>query len=115
MAKEWTEALIVRNDALLVVHYGEIARLAVAQRLPTVGSAEQFVEAGGLFAYGVNVVETYRHAAVFVDKIFRGAKPADLTIEQPTKYLLVVNLKTAKALSLTIPPSLLLRADELIQ
>ena len=115
MAKEMTDALIVRNDALLVVHYGEIARLAVAQRLPTVGSAEQFVEAGGLFAYGVNVVETYRHAAVFVDKILRGAKPADLPIEQPTKYVLVVNLKTAKALSLTIPQSLLLLADQVFQ
>jgi putative tryptophan/tyrosine transport system substrate-binding protein len=115
MVKERTDALIVRNDALLVVHYGEIARLAVQHRLPTVGSAEQFVEAGGLFAYGVNVVETYRHAAVYVDKILRGAKPADLPIEQPTKYVLVVNLKTAKALGITIPPSLLLRADEVIQ
>jgi putative ABC transport system substrate-binding protein len=115
MAKEMTGALIVRSDAPLVVHYGEIARLAVQHRLPTVGSAEQFVEAGGLFAYGVNVVETYRHAAVFVDKILRGAKPADLPIEQPTKYVLVVNLKTAKALGITIPQSLLLRADEVIQ
>ena len=69
------------------------------------------IEAGGLFAYGVNVVETYRHAAVFVDKILRGAKPADLPIEQPTKYVLVVNLKTAKVLGLTIPQSLLMRAE----
>ena len=115
MVNERTEALIVRSDALLVVHYGEIARLAVQRRLPTVGSAEQFVEAGGLFAYGVNVVETYRHAAVYVDKILRGAKPADLPIEQPTKYVLAVNLKTAKALGITIPQSLLLRADKVIQ
>ena len=76
MGKERTDALIVRSDTLLVVHYGEIGRLAVQQRLPTVGSAKQFVEAGGLFAYGVNVVETYRHAAVYVDKILKGAKPA---------------------------------------
>jgi putative tryptophan/tyrosine transport system substrate-binding protein len=115
MGKERTDALIVRNDALLVVHYGEIARLAVQQRLPTVGSAKQFVEAGGLFAYGVNVVETYRHAAVYVDKILRGAKPADLPIEQPTKFELIINLRTASALGLTIPQSLLLRADEVIQ
>jgi putative ABC transport system substrate-binding protein len=115
MQKERTDALIVRTDALLAVHYGEIARLAVQHRLPTVGGAEQFVEAGGLFAYGVNVAETYRHAAVYVDKILRGAKPADLPIEQPTKYLLLVNLKTAKALGLTIPQSVLLRADEVIQ
>jgi putative ABC transport system substrate-binding protein len=115
MAKERTDALIVRSDALLVVHYGEIARLALQHRLPTIGSAEQFVVAGGLFAYGVNVVETYRHAAVYVDKILRGANPGDLPIEQPTKYVLGVNLKTAKALGLTIPQSLLLRADEVIQ
>ena len=115
MGKERTDALIVRSDTLLVVHYGEIGRLAVQQRLPTVGSAKQFVEAGGLFAYGVNVVETYRHAAVYVDKILKGAKPADLPVEQPTKYLLTVNLKTAKALGLTIPPSLLRRADAVVQ
>jgi putative ABC transport system substrate-binding protein len=115
MQKERTDALIVRSDALLAVHYGEIARLCVQQRLPTVGGVKQFVEAGGLFAYGVNVDETYRHAAVYVDKILKGAKPADLPIEQPTKYVLYINLKTAKALGLTIPQSLLLRADEVIE
>ena len=115
MVRERTDALIVRTDALLVAHYGEIARLAVQQRLPTIGGAEPFVEAGGLLAYGANVVETYRHSAVYVDKILRGAKPADLPIEQPTKYVLAVNLKTAKALGLTIPQSLLLRADEVIE
>jgi len=115
MQKEGTDALVVRTDALLAVHYGEIARLAVQHHLPTVGGAEQFVQAGGLFAYGVNVAETYRHAAVYVDKILRGANPADLPIEQPTRYLVLVNLKTAKALGLTIPQSLLLRADEVIQ
>ncbi len=115
MVKERTDALIVRTDAVLVAHYGEIARLAVQQRLPTIGGAKQFVEAGGLLAYGANVVETYRHAAVYVDRILRGAKPADLPIEQPTKYVLAVNLKTAKALGLAIPQSLLLRADEVIE
>ncbi len=115
MAKERTDALLVGLDAPLVPHYGEIARLAVQHRLPTVGGAKLFVEAGGLFAYGVNVDETYRHAAVYVDKIFRGARPADLPIEQPTKYVLLINLKTAKALGLTISQSLLLRADEVIK
>ena len=115
MAKESTDALLVRPDTLLVVQYGQIARLCVQHRLPTVGSSVEFIEAGGLFAYGVNIVETYRHTALFVDKILRGAKPADLPIEQPTKYVLAVNLKTAKALGLTIPQSLLLRADEVIQ
>jgi len=115
IAKERIDALIVRLDAPLFDHWGEIARFAVSHRLPTVGGSKQFVDAGGLFAYGVNVDEIYRHAAVYVDKIFRGAKPADLPIEQPTKYLLAVNLKTAKALGITIPQSMLLRADEVIQ
>jgi len=112
MAKDRTDALIVRLDALLAAYYGEIARLAVQHRLPTAGGAEQFVEAGGLLAYGVNIDETYRHATVYVDK---GAKPTDLPIEQPTKYVLAVNLKTAKALGLTVPQPLLLRADEVIE
>jgi len=112
---ERADALIVRSDALLVVHYEEIARLAVQHRLPTLGGAEQFVEAGGLLAYGVNVVETYHHSAVFIDKILRGAKPAALPIEQPTKYVLLVNARTAKALGIAIPQSLMLRADEVIQ
>jgi putative ABC transport system substrate-binding protein len=115
MQKERTDVLLVRTDALLAVHYGEIARLCVQQRLPTLGGAEQFVEAGGLLAYGVNVGETYRHAASYIDKILRGAKPADLPIEQPTKYVLYINLKTAKALDLAIPRSLILRADNVIE
>jgi putative tryptophan/tyrosine transport system substrate-binding protein len=115
MVKERTDALIVRLDALLAAHYGEIARLAAQHRLPTVGGVNKFVADGGLLAYGVDVNETYRHAAVYVDKILKGAKPADLPIEQPTKYVLAINLKTAKALGLTIPQSLLLRADEVIQ
>jgi putative ABC transport system substrate-binding protein len=88
MVKDRTDALIVRLDALLAAYYGEIARLAVQHRLPAVGGTERFVEAGGLFSYGVNIDETYRHAAVYVDKILRGAKPADLPIEQPTNMCL---------------------------
>ena len=115
MVKEKTNALIVGLDAPLVPHYAEIARLAVQYRLAAAGGAKQFVEVGGLFAYGANVEEAYRHAAVYVDKILKGARPADLPIEQPTTYLLAINLKTAKAIGITIPQSLLLRADEVIQ
>jgi putative ABC transport system substrate-binding protein len=113
MAKERIDALIVRLDTPLAIQYAEIARLAIQHRLPTIGGGRAFVEAGGLSAYGVDVDDVYRHAAVYVDRILRGAKPADLPIEQPTKYILVVNLKTAKSLGLAVPQSLLLRAEVL--
>ena len=111
MAKERTDAVIVRLDSLLAVHFDDIARLAIQYRLPTVGGTRSFVESGGLSAYGADIDEVYRHAAVYVDKILRGAKPADLPIAQPTKYILAVNLKTAGALGLTIPQSVLVRAE----
>ena len=91
-----------------------LAELALKHRLPAVYDAREYVEAGGLIAYGPNRLELFRRAAVYVDKILKGAKPADLPVEQPTKFELVVNLKTAKALGLTIPPSVLARADEVI-
>ncbi len=90
-------------------------RLATKHRLPAMYPSRESAEAGGLVAFGPNFQDSYRRAATFVDKILRGAKPADLPVEQPTKFELVVNLKTAKTLGLTIPQSILLRADEVIQ
>jgi putative ABC transport system substrate-binding protein len=114
MKKEQIEALIVALDALLAANYPEVARLALRYKLPTLGGARQFIAAGGLFSYGVDVDNVYRHAAVYIDKILRGAKPADLPIEQPTKVEFIVNQKTAKALGVTVPQSLLVRADEVV-
>jgi putative ABC transport system substrate-binding protein len=92
-----------------------ITEFAAKQRLPAMYGFSEFVEAGGLMAYGPSAPELWRRAAVYVSKILRGAKPAELPVEQPTKFELVINLKTAKALGLTIPPPVLARADQLIQ
>jgi putative ABC transport system substrate-binding protein len=108
-------ALIVVSTARLFPYRKRIAELAVKHRLPTVVGFREFVEAGGLASYGTDFPALFRRAATFVDKILKGAKPADLPMEQPTKFELVINLKTAKALGLTIPQSLLGRADEVIQ
>jgi ABC-type uncharacterized transport system substrate-binding protein len=108
------EALVVSEAGELSLDVGRIATLALIQRLPSVG-ARPLVQGGGLMAYGANPFDAYRHAATYVEKILKGAKPADLPVEQPTKFELVINLKTAKALGLTIPPALLGRADEVIQ
>ena len=114
IAQRRIEAIVVASDTLLRANAGEIAALAAKQRLPSAGTRE-FVAAGGLIGYGVDSLALYRRAAYFADRIIKGAKPDDLPIERATKLELVVNLKTAKALGLTIPQSLLLRADEVIQ
>jgi putative ABC transport system substrate-binding protein len=92
-----------------------VAELSVKNRLPSMYGLREYVEAGGLISYGADINDIWRRAAVFVDKILKGAKPADLPVEQPTKFELVINLKTAKALGLTIPQSVLLRADQVLE
>ena len=113
--KEHASALAVLTDPVTLYHRSELAALASKHRLPAIYSDKLFVEAGGFMSYGANDRELHRRAALFVDKILKGAKPGDLPVEQPTTYELVVNANTAKALGLTIPPSLLGRADEVIQ
>ena len=108
-------ALIIVSTARLFSYRKRIAELALKHRLPAVVGSREYVEAGGLASYGTDFPDLFRRAAVYVDKILKGAKPADLPVEQPTKFELVINLKTAKALGLTIPQSLLQRADEVIQ
>jgi putative ABC transport system substrate-binding protein len=115
MTREGAEALITLGDAVLWNQRARVVALAAQHRLPAVFDAREFADAGGLMAYGPHVPDSYRRAAYFVDKILKGAKPADLPVEQPTKFELVINLMTAKALGITMPPSLLLLADEVIQ
>jgi putative tryptophan/tyrosine transport system substrate-binding protein len=115
MTRSRVNGVIVFPDALTVRYPQKIADLATRHRLPTAHQDRESVEAGGLLSYGFSFFESARRAAYFVDKILRGAKPADLPVEQPTTFELVINLKTAKALGLTIPPSLLLRADQVIE
>jgi putative ABC transport system substrate-binding protein len=115
MAKDRAEALVIDDDTLFSYHRKEIAALALKHKLPTMSDHREHVEAGGLMAYTVDDPDLYRRAATYVDKILKGTKPADLPVEQPTKFELVINLKTAKALGLTIPPSVLARADEVIE
>ena len=102
-------------DPLVTTNRIRINTLALGARLPTMHGIREYVEAGGLMSYGPNFPDLFRRAADYVDKILRGAKPADLPVEQPTKFDLVINLTTAKALGLTVPPTLLARADEVIE
>ncbi len=115
MSGQRPHAVIMFFDPLTSGYRVIISDFALKNRLPTIFGAREFAAAGGLMSYGPNIPELFRRAAVYVDKILKGAKPGDLPIEQPTKFELIVNLKTAKALGLTIPPSVLIRADRVIQ
>jgi putative ABC transport system substrate-binding protein len=115
MVRSRAGALIIVQGPMFFSHRKRLAELAVKHRLPTVMGSREYVEAGGLVGYGPDELDLFQRAAMFVDKILKGAKPADLPMEQPTKFELIINLKTAKALGLTIPQSLLVRADEVIQ
>jgi putative ABC transport system substrate-binding protein len=115
MTRKRAQALFGAAGALTTEHRKTIVDLAARRRIPAMWGEREFVEAGGLMSYAVNFYDQVRRAATYVDKILKGVKPADLPVEQPTKFELVINLKTAKALGLTIPTSLLLRADEVIQ
>jgi putative ABC transport system substrate-binding protein len=114
MAKSGVDAAVIVEDAVFVSNARAIADLATMQRLPSAGFSE-YAEAGGLIGYGIDFVEMYRRAGIFVDKILKGAKPADIPVEQATKFVVVINMKTAKALGLDVPPTLLVRADEVIE
>ena len=116
MKKEKAGALIVLSDSMLFGQRTRIADLAIQNRLPAIAWTREFVESGRLLmVYGPNVAEMHRRAATYVDRILRGARPSDLPVEQPTRFELAINLKTAKILGLTIPPSLLLRADRVVE
>jgi putative ABC transport system substrate-binding protein len=115
MVKERIEAVVVSTDTLFSTNHKAIGNLALMNRLPSVSGFKEFVEAGGLISYGVNLLGIYRHAAVFVDKILRGAKPGDIPFEQPTRFEMVVNMKTAKTLGIKIPNSILVRTTTVIE
>ena len=110
-----SEALYVPTEPLINTNRIRINILAAGARLPTMHGSRDYVEAGGLMSYGVNFPDLFRRAADYVDKILRGAKPGDIPVEQPTKFELVFNLKTAKAIGIDIPPALLTRADQVIE
>jgi len=115
MTRERAGALTSLGGSMFFSERRRLVDLAAKNRLPALYQQREFVDAGGLMAYGANLADNFRRAATYVDKILKGTKPGDLPIEQPTKFELVINTKTAKALGLTIPPSLLQRADHVIQ
>ena len=109
------EAVLALGGAVLNPHLTRVVELAAKSRLPAMYSIREYVEAGGLMSYGVSVTDLDRRAATYVDKILKGAKPADLPVEQPKKFEFIINLKTAKQIGLTIPPNVLVRADRVIR
>jgi putative tryptophan/tyrosine transport system substrate-binding protein len=115
MIRQRAQVLVVLSDGVLFNNRGQIGVMAIRDRLPAISAVREYAEAGLLLTYGPDLPDLFRRSAVFVDKIFKGAKPADLPVEQPVKFELVVNLKTAKALGLTVPQTLLARADEVIE
>jgi putative tryptophan/tyrosine transport system substrate-binding protein len=115
MTQDGVDALLVQVSPMFFAQRQRLAQLAAQHHFPTLYPWREFVEAGGLMSYGVNLASNLRRAAIYIDRILKGAKPADLPVEQPTKFELVINLKTAKALGLTIPRSLLLQADQVIE
>jgi putative ABC transport system substrate-binding protein len=115
MAREHAGALLVPGGSTFLVHRARLAELALKARLPTMYSFRESVESGGLMAYAVNMADFVGRSAIYVDKILKGARPADLPVEQPTQFELIVNIQTAKALGITVPPSLLQRADTVIE
>jgi len=115
LARERAEAAILFGDTFFVQQFQQIAQTALKHRVPSIYITREYAEAGGLMSYGPDITDNFRRAATFVDKILKGAKPADLPFEQPTRFYLIINRKTAKALGLTVPQSLLLRADQVIE
>jgi putative ABC transport system substrate-binding protein len=114
-ARQRADGVIVGIDTLTQVHREQIVGMLAKRRLPSISREREFADAGGLMSYGIHYADAYRRAAMYVDKILKGAKPADLPVEQPTKLELVINLRTAKALGLAVPPSLLVRAAQIIE
>jgi ABC-type uncharacterized transport system substrate-binding protein len=115
MVRARVQAFVMQGDSVLFNHRSQIAEMALRNRLPAASLQKEYADAGFLLTYGADIRDLYRRAAGFVDKILKGAKPADLPVEQPTKFELVINLKTAKALGIDIPPTLFARADEVIE
>jgi putative ABC transport system substrate-binding protein len=115
LSRERGSSLVVEGSLFFMDHAGDITKMAAKYGLPAIYSLRVFMDAGGLMSYAPSLADMWRRAAIYLDKILKGAKPGDLPIEQPTKFELVINLKTAKALGLTIPPSLLQRADQVIE
>jgi putative ABC transport system substrate-binding protein len=114
-SNERADAVVVLAGTVIIAQRARIAEMAIKSRLPSIYERREFVEAGGLMSYGINIIDLDRRAATYVDKILKGAKPADLPVEQPTKFEFIINLKTAKQIGLTIPPNVLVRADKVIR